>query len=411
MIINNNRKAMKYLSIVLVGLVLFAFTKKEEPVSEWRGPNRGGVYHETGLMKQWPVDGPQLLWTIDSTGRGYGSPVIAGDRLFITGEADSTSYLYAYNLSGKLIWKSVCGNEWVKNFPGSRSTPTVIGDLIYTCTGKGDLTCFDKDSGAKKWSLNMISDLQGIINMFGYSQSLLVNGELVYCQPGGPVNNVVALNRFTGQKVWSQKAKGEVEAYGSPIMVKRGQRDLLLTFSELSFLGLDGQSGELLFTHKMDTAGNLHGNIPIMDGNEMIYTEGDGNRTVKLKLSDNESSVTEVWRNRSFDNIMGGVVRLGNKIYGTAHRQMYLKCLDIKTGQVTDSVRMFRGSTIAADGMLYVFTEKGMVNLVNPKPEGMQIVSSFKVTRGSQEFFAHPVIHDGVLYIRHGEALMAYSIK
>jgi len=233
----------------------------------------------------------------------------------------------------------------------------------------------------------------------------------VYCQPGGPENNVVALNRFTGKMVWSQKANGEIEAYGSPILVKRGSRDLLLTFSEMSFLGLDGQTGKLLFTNKMDTVGNLHGNIPVLDGNDLIYTEGDGNRTVKFKLAEDGSSITEVWRNRSFDNIMGGVVRLGDKIYGTAHRQMYLKCLDMKSGLVTDSIKMFRGSTIAADGMLYVYTEKGDVNLVNPKPEGMQIVSSFKVTKGSKEFFTHPVIHNGILHIRHGEALMAFDIK
>jgi len=402
---------MKNLLIILSALLFFAFSKKEEPVSEWRGPNRSGVYAETGLLTQWPAEGPRLLWAIDSTGRGYGSPVIAGNQLFITGETDSTSFLYSYNLNGKLLWKTACGQEWVKNFPGSRSTPTVVGNLVYVCSGKGDIACFNKNTGTKKWSLNMISDLQGTINMFGYSQSLLVNGDLVYCQPGGPENNVVALNRFTGQKVWSQKAKGEVEAYGSPIMVKRGQRDLLLTFSEMAFLGLDGKSGELLFTHKMDTTGNLHGNIPIIDGNDLIYTEGDGNRTVKLKLSDDGGSVSEVWRNRSFDNIMGGVVKIGDKIYGTAHRQMYLKCLDMKSGQVTDSIKMFRGSTVAADGMLYVFTEKGVVNLVNPKPEGMEIVSSFKVTKGSKEFFTHPVIHDGVLYLRHGEALMAYSIR
>lgn len=247
--------------------------------------------------------------------------------------------------------------------------------------------------------------------MFGYSQSLLVNGDLVYCQPGGPENNVVALNRFTGKLVWTQKAKGEIEAYGSPIIVKRGNRDLLLTFSEMAFLGLDGKSGELLFTQKMDTAGNLHGNIPIIDGDDLIYTEGDGNRTVKLKLAVDGSSISEIWRNRSFDNLMGGVVRMGDKIYGTAHRQMYLKCLDMKTGLVTDSIKMFRGSTIAADEMLYVYTEKGTINLVDPKSEGMQIVSSFKVTKGSKEFFTHPVIHNGVLYIRHGEALMAYSIR
>lgn len=404
---------MKYPLIILASVLLFSCSKKveKETVSEWRGPNRSGVYNETGLLTEWPAEGPKLLWAINSTGHGYGSPVLTDDQLFINGEIDSTAYLYAYTLDGKLLWKSAYGQEWVKNFPGSRSTPTVVGNLVYVSSGKGDIACLDKKTGTKKWSLNMVSDLQGINNMFGYSESLLINGDLVYCQPGGPVNNVMALNRFTGKTVWTQKALGQLEAYNSPIVIKRGTRDLLLTFSEDCFLGLDGQTGQLLWTQPQDTAGNLHGNIPVIDGNDLIYTEGDGNKTVKLTLSEDGSKITEDWRNPWFDNIMGGVVRIGNKIYGTAHRQMYLKALDMKTGHVTDSIKMFRGSTIAADGMLYMFTEKGEVNLVNPKPEGMQLVSTFKVTKGTKEFFTHPVIHNGVLYIRHGEALLAYSIK
>lgn len=402
---------MKTLLFFLLALLALAFTKKEPRISEWRGTSRSGVFNETGLMKQWPAGGPRLLWAADSIGRGYGSPVIEGDQLFINGEKDSTTYLMSYDLNGKLQWKVAYGQEWVKNYPGARSTPTVVDDLVYVSSGKGDIACINKADGTKVWSLNMISDLGGTINMFGYSQSLLVNGDLVYCQPGGKVNNVVALNRFTGKLVWSQKANSEVEAYGSPIIYKRGNRDLLLTFSELAFLGMDGKTGELMFISKMDTAGNLHGNIPILDGDDLYYTEGDGNRSVKYKLAADGSSVTEVWRNRDFDNIMGGVVRLGNKIYGTAHRQMYLKCLDMKTGQVTDSLRMFRGCTIAADGLLYVYTEKGDVNLVDPNADKMKIVSTFKVTKGTKEHFSHPMIHNGILYIRHGESLLAYAIK
>jgi outer membrane protein assembly factor BamB len=402
---------MKPILFILIALFFISCAKKPEQVSQWRGTDRSGVYNETGLLTKWPAEGPKLLWAIDSAGRGFGSTVFTEDQMFVNGEIDSISYLYAYNLNGKLLWKSAFGNEWVKNFPGSRSTPTVVGDLIYVCSGKGDIACFDKQTGTKKWSLNMISDLQGKINMFGYAESLLVNGDLVYCTPGGAENNIVALNRFTGKTVWTQKAKGELQAYNSPIVIKRGPLDLLLTFSEDCFLGLDGKTGQLLWTQPQDTAGNLHGNVPIVEGNDIIYVAGDGNRAVKLKLSDDGTAISEVWRNQSFDNIMGGVVKIGDKIYGTAHRQMYFKCLDMKSGLVTDSLKMFRGSTISADGMLYVFTEKGEVNLVNPKPEGMQIVGSFKITKGTNEFFAHPVIHDGTLYIRHGQAIMAYSIR
>jgi outer membrane protein assembly factor BamB len=402
---------MKIVLSIFLAVLILSFSKREEPVSQWRGPNRSGVYNETGLLTQWPAEGPKLLWTIDSTGRGYGSPVFTDDQLFINGETDSISWLYAYDLNGKLQWKSAYGNEWVKNFPGSRSTPTVVGDLVYVSSGKGEIACFDKRSGIKKWSLNMVSDLQGKINMFGYSQSLLVNGDLIYCAPGGAENNIVALNRFTGKVIWLQKAKGELEAYNSPIIVKRGNLDLMLTFSEDCFIGLNGQTGELLWTNPQDTAGNLHGNIPIVDGNDLIYVAGDGNCAVKLNLSNDGKSISEVWRNKNFDNIMGGIVRIGDKIYATGHRQMYLKCLDMKSGQVNDSLKMHRGSTIAAEGMLYVYTEKGDVNLVRLQPEGMQLVSSFKITKGTKEHFAHPVINKGVLYIRHGQTLMAYSVK
>jgi len=402
---------MKPILFIILICILFAFSKKEETVSEWRGPHRGGIFNETNLLTAWPAEGPKLLWSFDSLGRGYGSPVFTDDQIFINGETDSTSYLYAFSLNGKLQWRKPYGNEWVKNFPGARSTPTVVGNLVYVTSGKGDLACLDKRSGEKKWALNMVTDLKGTINMFGFSQSVLINGDLLYCTPGGPENNVVALDRFTGKLVWSQKAKGEVEAYGSPLVIRREGRDLLLTFTELSFHGIDGKSGELLWTHPMDTAGNLHGNIPVIVGNDLIYVAGDGNRAVKLNLSGDGTSIKEVWRNQSFDNIMGGIVRLGNKIYGTGHRQMYLKELDMKSGEVTDSVKMFRGSTIAADGLLYVYTEKGDMNLVKPGPGGLKIISTFKVTKGTKEHFSHPAIHKGILYIRHGQSLVAYAIR
>lgn len=192
---------MKYSLIILVVVMFFLCSEKKETVSEWRGPNRSGIYNETGLLTQWPAEGPKLLWSIDSTGRGFGSPVLTVDQFFINGEIDSTAYLFAYTIDGKLIWKTAYGQEWVKNFPGSRSTPTVVGNLGYVSSGKGDIACIEKENGTKKWSINMVSDLQGTNNMFGYAESLLVNGDMLYCQPGGAENNIVALNRFNGKLI------------------------------------------------------------------------------------------------------------------------------------------------------------------------------------------------------------------
>ena len=176
-------------------------------------------------------------------------------------------------------------------------------------------------------------------------------------------------------------------------------------------MGIDADNGALLFTHKQDTTGNVHSNAPILDKGYLYYVAGDGNRTVKLKLADDGQSVTEVWRCKLFDNIMGGVVQLDNRLIATGHRSSELMSLDMQSGKVTHQLKIGRGSTIYADGMIYLYDEKGNVHLVDPGQGGLKEVSTFKVTRGTKEHFSHPVIANGTLYIRHGKSLMAYNIK
>jgi outer membrane protein assembly factor BamB len=403
---------MKHFFISLLSLALLASCAPQtDPISQWRGPNRDGIYPENGLLKQWPDSGPNMLWAIEDLGNGYGSPVVTTDKIYVTGSIDSTAYLYAYNTKGQLLWKSPYGDEWVKSFEGSRSTPTVVGNMIYVSSGKGDVACLDATSGEKKWGVNILRDLHGVNTAFGYTESLLVNKDLVYCAPGGADTNIVALDRFTGSLKWSSPAKGQVSAFCSPKLINQNGREILMTFSEQSFLGLDAQTGQILWAHPIDTTGNVHSNTPVVDLQDIYYTDGDGNRTVKLHLSDSGTQIQEVWRNRSFDNIMGGVVQIGKRLYGTGHRKQYLKCLDMETGLVIDSLNTGRGSTIYADGLLYVYTERGTIKLVDPKESGMEQISSFRVTKGTKEHFSHPVINNGVLYVRHGKALIAYDIK
>jgi outer membrane protein assembly factor BamB len=176
-------------------------------------------------------------------------------------------------------------------------------------------------------------------------------------------------------------------------------------------LGIDADNGKLLLTHKQDTAGNVHSNPPIFENGYLYYVAGDGNRTVKLKLSDDGEQITEVWRCLPFDNIMGGVVKVNNQLIATGHRKPELLSLNMETGRVTQQLKIGRGATIFADGMIYLYDEKGNVHLVDPGGSLLREVSTFKVTKGTKEHFAHPVIANGTLYIRHGKSLMAYNIK
>jgi len=204
---------------------------------------------------------------------------------------------------------------------------------------------------------------------------------------------------------------GQLSAFCSPGIIQHPKHNILLTFSELSMLGIDADNGKLLFTHKQDTAGNVHSNAPIYQNGYLWYVAGDGNRTVKLKLADDGESITEVWRCLPFDNIMGGVVQVDNHLIATGHRRLELMSLDMESGQVTRQLKIGRGSTIFSDGMIYLYDEKGNVHLVDSAGGALKEISAFKINRGTKEHFAHPVIGNGTLFIRHGKSLMAYNLK
>jgi outer membrane protein assembly factor BamB len=397
-------------------LILFFIQVNAQSLSQWRGLNRDGIYNEPGLLNTWPEKGPSLLWSTEEIGNGYGSPIENNGRVYVNGEIDSTSHLFAFDLKGKLLWKSAFGKEFTgsgfsSNFPGNRSTPTLVDGLIYVSSGNGKIACFETSNGTLKWITDMVYDLHGRANEFGYSESLLVNGDLVYCYPGGSESNVVALNRFTGKQVWVSKALGDTVSFCSPILIKLPSREILITFSIRSMFALDANTGTLLWSQKQDSVQfGVQGNMPIYKDGYLYYVAGDGNGAVKLELSPDGLTYRELWRNRAFTNDMGGFVIVKNKIYGTAANKKMLAC-DTQTGQLSDSLRLSSGGIIYADGNLYCYTDKNEVHLISLASEKMKLVSSFKCEKGTKEALAHPVIGEGILFIRHGKALMAYQLK
>jgi len=401
---------MKNLSLVICLVLFFSCTSKKKEVSQWRGENRTGIYDEANLLTEWPADGPALLWENDEVGNGYGSPVITDDKLFVNGEIDSLAYLIAFDLKGTMLWKTEFGKDWMKNYIGSRSAPTVVDGLVYVASSMGDIACIDSETGMKKWGLNMIEKFKGKNTRFGYSQSLEIDGDLVYCAPGGEDVNIVALDRFTGETKWTNKAYGEVPAYCSPTILEFPTRNVLVTFSDNALFGLESTTGKLLWSHMQDTLCDIHGNTPIYENGHLYYVAGCGNGTVKLEISKDGSQITEVWRNKKLDNIMGGAVKVNDKIFASGHRKKKWKAIDATSGKMVDSLKFGRGATIAANGLLYCYNEQGKVALVKTEPN-MEIISQFRVKKGTKEHFAQPVINNGILYIRHGKVLLAYDIK
>ncbi len=405
---------------LLTLMVLTTLSCYVQTIAQWRGTERNGVYPDVNLLQSWPADGPALLWKTEIIGNGYGSPTVTADRIYITGETDTTGYLYAFTHQGKLMWKSPYGNEWVVNYQGSRCAPTVVGDLIYVCSGLGDLACFEARNGEKKWSVDMIHDLHGRFTLFGHAESSLIDGDKVFLVPGGKDTNVLAMNRFTGKILWICKGRGEIPGYNSPYLIRLFNRNVLVTFTAYSMLGIDAQTGELLWVHAQDNIpfderkpgnGDTHSNTILYDKGYIYYFAGDGNGAVKLELSADGKEIRQVWRNKTIDNYMGGFIKQGNSLYSCVSEKKQLKRLDAGTGMVLDSLKCGVGSIILSDSLLYYYNQRGEVRLINPGSGKMAQVGFFKITAGTKEHFSHPVIGKGMLLIRHGNTLMVYDIR
>lgn len=401
-------------------MVFISASLQAQVIAQFRGLNRDGVYPEKNLLTSWPAEGPTLLWGNMEVGNGYGPPAITSNRVYITGEIDSTSFLFAFDLKGNLLWKADCGPEWIKTYAGSRSTPTVVGNLIYLCSGMGNLYCVDAINGKRVWSVDMIKELKGQFTLFGQAESPLVVDDQVFLSVGGVDNNVVAFNRFTGKINWICKAKSEVPGYNSPIIIKLPDLSVLVTFSAYHLLGIDAKTGKLLWSHEQVNVpladrkpgmGDTHSNTAFYENGYIYYIAGDGNCGVKLKLTADGKQITQVWKNAAVDNFMGGFIKIDNRIYTGSDSKRSLICADANTGQVIDSLKIGTGSLALADNLLYYYNQRGEMNLVNPGAEKMELISKFKITAGTKEHFSHPVIKDSVLYIRHGQALMAYDLR
>ena len=390
-----------------------------QDISQWRGPNRDGIYPDKNLLNVWPEAGPKLLWLTEELGNGYSSPVIADGRLYINGEIDSISHVFAFDQNGKLLWKTPNGREFFgegysASFPGARSAPTVYDNLIYVTSGLGRIACLDAASGKEKWAVDMVKDLGGKLNYFGYSESLLVDDKWVYCYPGGDETNFVALDKLTGKMVWKSKALGDPVSFCSPMMIRLPERNVLTTVSHNYLMGLDALNGELLWSYHEDSV-KLEGdycNTPIYSDGFIYNVSGieKGTGAYKLQMSPDGKSIKEIWRNSRVKNAMGGMVKIGDHLFCTSDDKK-LKCLDLKSGMVVDSLSNMRGTLISADNHLYCYTDNGRVNLIQLNGTKMEVVSQFKIDKGTKEHFSHPVIANGVLYVRHGNALMAYGIK
>ena len=406
----NNRNTIYYFV-----LLTFFSCQNIEKTSQWRGPNRDGIYPGTNLLKIWPENGPDLIWSFEGLGKGHGNVGIGNDKLFVCGMPDSIGVLYAFDLKGQLLWEKEYGLEWTRNYTGSRSTPTVVGNLVYLESGHGVVFCYDEKSGDLVWSVDLLQKYNAENIKWGMAESLLVDGNIIYCTPGGKVNNIVALDRFTGETIWTSSGNGQPAAYCSPILVEHNETRLIITMTAESIIGVDAETGEFYWSIEQQQSNKIHANTPLYFEGKILCSSASAKSeytgTVQIQLSEDGKSAEINWRRPKITNLMSGYILKNGFVFGSPFNKSEWYCLNWESGESEYISKAFNsGVIIFADGLFYCYSHKGEMALVDADDKDFKILSVFDIPMGTDQHWAHPVIDSGRLYIRHGDALMAYDI-
>lgn len=403
---------------LLISTALFA-----QEIVEFRGDDRSGFYNETGLLKQWPESGPELLLKIEGIGKGYSQPIFVDETIFITGiKEDTIDILSAYNLNGELLWDIPYGRSWTAAYIDSRSTPTYDNGKLYVSSGTGQLSCINASSGTIIWSVNAVHKFEGAIHTHGDAEAPLLVGNKVVYVTGGEKNAVLAFEKNTGELIWKTKSLGGAKSYASPTVINHNGLQIILVQTTDDLLGVDANNGEILWSynlmqhhlHRQGKGGNT--NPPLYFNNEIFVTSGYDHPGLLFSLSEDGKSISLKWKNETIDTHHGGVVVVDGNIYGSNwQNNANGKWVSVnwETGLTNwEAEWENKGAIIAADGMLYLYEEKrGNVALAEPSTEKLKIISTFKLNSGAGPHWAHPAIYDGKLFIRHGDVLMIYKIR
>ncbi len=404
---------MKKLATITSFLIVFsAFISNAQEATQWRGKGSMGIYSAERLMEQWPAAGPEIIWSVGNLGEGFSSPVFANGKIYVTGMVSGQGVLFVIDKNGTVSKKYEYGREWETNYPGARSTVTVAGNLAYLYSGLGKLACFDLNSEKIIWQVDLITDMAGTNITWGVTESVVVDGDCVYCSPGGKTNNVVALNRFSGKIIWSCAGLGEQSAYNTPLLIELPARKILVAMMANHILGINASDGKLLWSYEQTNRWSVHANTPVYSDGAVFCFSGYGQGGVKLKLSSDGSSVNKEWFSTDYDSRIGGVVLIDGYLYGSGDNNREWMCIDWKTGATKyKSAVVGKGAIIASGNKLIGYSEKGELFLAEVNPNEFKLISKAKVELGTAQHWAHPVINDGILYLRHGNTLIAYKIS
>jgi outer membrane protein assembly factor BamB len=383
---------------------------KSDEWPQWRGPRRDGVSAETGVLTNWPKEGPKVLWKARAS-VGYSSFAVAGGRVHtLLQDGDDEAVVCWDAENGKELWRSKYPTRYTNHFgSGPRSTPTVDGDVVYTVGAEGMFGCWKAKDGAKVWLKDLLKEFQADNLEWGVSFSPLIEGDLIITNPGGKGNSVVAFNKKTGDKVWG--ALDDVAGYSSPVMTNAAGVRQVVVFTGKRLVSLAPKDGKLLWEYPWETDFDANCATPIVVDDYVFIASGYGKGCglLKVEKDGNGLKVQRVYENTEMANHFSTCVLYKEHLYGFNDPGL-LTCMELRTGKVAWSQRGFaKGSLTVADGLLIILGENGKLAVAEATPDGYRQKAGYEPFK--TKCWTVPVLCKGRLYIRDEEQILCLDVR
>ena len=392
--------------------------------NEWpcfHGPDRNNKSTETGLAREWPENGPKLLLTISGLGEGFSSVSIGGGLIYTAGLVSNQPWVFAFDLQGKLVWKKPNGKAWTtttatwaSTYTGPRSTPTYDNGVVYYLGEMGRLAAFESKTGKELWYRDLLQEFDAPVPEYGYTESVLIEGDNLYVRPVGNKGHQVCLNKNTGKLIWANTQIPGKEGYTSPVMFEFGGYRQVIGGSAICYYGIDTKTGKLLWTVDVRNQNECNISDAIVFNDYVFISSGYGlgSKLFRLRVSGKEITPEKIWESSLMDNQFGGVILHNGFLYGSGNRAKGWYCLDFMTGKQRWRTMGDEGSITFADGMLYILEQRGTMKLIRATPDKYEVAGAFKVPSGGNGmYWAHPVVCGKRLYIRHADKIFIFDIS
>ncbi len=389
---------------------------EEQDWPQWRGRRRDGISDEKGLLSTWPASGPKLLWKVEGLGTGWSSPIVVGERLYITGDVGKDMVVFSFDRSGTEQWRAKNGKAWKGPYPGARACCVFSEGRLYHLNAHGRLACLDAGSGKELWAVDILKRFSARNITWALSECLLVDGARVIVTPGGKKALMAALDKRNGQTVWTTEplAKDRT-SHCSPILFRYAGRRVIANCSSAHGFGVDADTGKLLWTVPLRNPHGVNVATPVYGSGRLFYVTPYAELGRLYRLSaDGQGIAAEYLWTSTLDTVTGGAVLVDGTLFAAGYKKSKRWFgVDWQTGKTKyELTDLTTGAAIYADERLYCLDESGTVALLKPGSECLDVVGRFSlVTRRVRDAWAHPVLHDGRLYIRYHDTLWCYDVK